>query len=412
MQQGWLFITADQNAPKADLFPGFSLLSPALLIHRPEFSGQRLLWSEATPDPARKALAWRQALAPSQVPSGGFRIALDEAVRAAETSLEPMTPVKHSPCPLRHRHDLEWMHAEAGRCNATAQYMLGRAYQFGLGLPRCPATAVFWLEAAGLQGHPRALALLGGLILDHAGLESPDKGIDALQQAAKMGDADGCYRLGLALQQGCHIQADAVRALACFRQAAEQDHGPACLQLARCYERGLGTGHNRTAALRWYLKAARLREPEAALYLGKAHAEGQTLRQDRHAAIYRLRPAADRGLAEAQYLLAMQLIALSTRRHDHRHEARQWLMQASRKGHRAAAATLATINTESSGMKENAVEASPWQPGVSLQPGSVPAPHGKARRLIVDEGIMKHPWLTSTAASALLLLAGGGFLLA
>jgi len=105
--------------------------------------------------------------------------------------------------------------------DASAQYELGRRYEFGIDLSMNPHTAAHWYRLAAAQGLARAE-----------------------------------YSLGRLYFSGDGVRQDQKEAVKYFRMAAAQGYALAQHRLARAYELGQGVGQDLMEACRWYSIAA------------------------------------------------------------------------------------------------------------------------------------------------------------
>src|SRR5687768_8217203 len=76
------------------------------------------------------------------------------------------------------------------------------------------------------------------------------------EAAAKAGDLDASYQLGLMHANGVGVPQDFVKAREYFTKPAEADHTDAQYSLGVLYHVGLGTEENPAEGAYWYQKAA------------------------------------------------------------------------------------------------------------------------------------------------------------
>jgi hypothetical protein len=145
----------------------------------------------------------------------------------------------------------------AERGDATAQRVVGDFYKRGVGVERNLAEAERWFSAAIAQKDTAAMLLLGGLIL-----ESPEnvlrfpQAVHLFSQAARLGNIDGEYNLGVCLRRGFGIAPDDGQAEQHYRSAAQRDHESAQLALGDLIAERWATESEWNEALHWYRKAA------------------------------------------------------------------------------------------------------------------------------------------------------------
>lgn len=110
---------------------------------------------------------------------------------------------------------------QADRGSAEAQFLVGTAFDEGLGVAEDPAAAIPWFEKAAAQGHTLA-----------------------------------AHNLGNAFAAGRGVTADAAAAVRHWLKAGEQGDAVVQLRLGEAYERGTGVPRDLAQARRWYADAA------------------------------------------------------------------------------------------------------------------------------------------------------------
>ncbi len=129
--------------------------------------------------------------------------------------------------------------------DATAQTVLGVAYDNGQGVPRDLAQAAGWLARAGEQGFGPAALLLGDLYANGGG-----------------------------------VPQDFTQAARWYRMAADKGLATAQCNLAMLYANGQGVPRDFTQAIDWFRRAAGQGLAQAALCLGILYAGGDGVPQD------------------------------------------------------------------------------------------------------------------------------------
>lgn len=110
---------------------------------------------------------------------------------------------------------------QAERGSAEALFLMGTAFDEGLGVTEDPATAIAWFGKAAAQGHTLAE-----------------------------------HNLGNAFAAGRGVAADAAEAVRWWVKAGEKGDAVVQLRLGEAYERGSGVPRDLAQARRWYADAA------------------------------------------------------------------------------------------------------------------------------------------------------------
>ncbi len=128
----------------------------------------------------------------------------------------------------------------------------------------------------------------------------------ALADAARNGNPDALYEIGMRYQDGLGLKRDPAEAAIWFDAAAERGSAPAAFQLGSLYEKGVGVDRDAAEAITLYRKAARAGNVSAmhnlAVMLANG-ADGGT--PDFAEAAKWFRAAADHGVADSQFNLAI-----------------------------------------------------------------------------------------------------------
>lgn len=109
-----------------------------------------------------------------------------------------------------------------------AVFLMGTAYDEGLGVVADPSQATVWFRRAADQGHVLAQHNLGNAYADGRGVPQEDnKAIYWWRKAADAGDTVPRFRLGQMHEQGRGTAKDLATAQRWYQRAAAQGHGPA-----------------------------------------------------------------------------------------------------------------------------------------------------------------------------------------
>ena len=90
--------------------------------------------------------------------------------------------------------------------------------------------------------------------------------------AAKRGNVQGLYKLGLAYQKGMGITQDYTKAFSCFMDAANKGHTPSQFALACCYINGTGVHKDINQAIPWFMQSAKRADPRNRINEGLIYA--------------------------------------------------------------------------------------------------------------------------------------------
>jgi uncharacterized protein len=132
------------------------------------------------------------------------------------------------------------------------------------------------------------------------GQEQRDREYQALLQAARAGDAEAQYRLGVAYEYGEFDIHDLAEAFRWIKKAAEQGHGHAQVKLSGYYEQGISGSPDFAAAYFWAEKAALQGIVQAQNRLSTFLALGKGTNRDFEKSAYWEKEALMRGVAEGE----------------------------------------------------------------------------------------------------------------
>ncbi|MBQ7456383.1 MAG: sel1 repeat family protein [Desulfovibrio sp.] len=147
----------------------------------------------------------------------------------------------------------------ASNGNATAQILVGRCYENGLGVPQNMETAAKWYALAAEQNNPQAMVLLG-YCYEH-GLGVPKdtaKTVSLMEGAANKGSAEAQFNVAMYYNLGKYGKAkDFNASFAWAKRSADQGYAEAERYVGACYENGIGTPVDLALAKEWFAKAAK-----------------------------------------------------------------------------------------------------------------------------------------------------------
>lgn len=146
---------------------------------------------------------------------------------------------------------------------------------------------------------------------EHTASFNPDqlRAEAAVRKAAKGGNAEAQFRLGVMYGNGDGVGLDYEQARAWFEKAAAQGHESALITLAWMYANGTGVSVDEGRARELYLEAAKRGSAKAQYVVGTMYRFAQYgAEKDIEAAVNWYLKAADQGMATAQFALGRMLM--------------------------------------------------------------------------------------------------------
>jgi serine/threonine protein kinase/TPR repeat protein len=202
-------------------------------------------------------------------------------------------------------------------------------------------TALKWFTAAAAQGQTEAMTQAGLMMANGLGNEAPDfsAAVAWFQQGAAGGDTDSMVSLADCLLHGKGIAKNESQALELLRAAAALNHPAAMNMLGDVLKKGIPGVliPNAGEALRLFARAREMGFLDAQANLGVMYVNGLGVPTDRNRAFNLWRDGAERGNAMNMFFYAMALEG-GLIGPPQPAEARQWYLEAARRGNAAAAA--------------------------------------------------------------------------
>lgn len=139
----------------------------------------------------------------------------------------------------------EELKAEADKGEAKAMYVLGWAYDEGVGVAENDRTAKDWYQKSseGLAklanngGDVDAMLALGELFMEGDGVAKDKKaGAEWFRKASDAGSVEGTFQLGKCYEDGDGVPKDKVKAAELFKAAADKGHRKAKKELRELQE--------------------------------------------------------------------------------------------------------------------------------------------------------------------------------
>jgi TPR repeat protein len=112
---------------------------------------------------------------------------------------------------------IPWLEKAAAQDDAVAEYLLGRAFKEGLGVPKNPAEAVGWFQRAAKHGHDGAEEALAGLLATGRGLPQDDRqAFELYLKQARKGSATAALSVAGFYSAGRGVKEDRIEAYAWY----------------------------------------------------------------------------------------------------------------------------------------------------------------------------------------------------
>jgi hypothetical protein len=233
--------------------------------------------------------------------------------------------------------------AAADEGQVWAQTRLGVLYARAENDPERWQKAVRLFQLAAGQGDAEAQYELAGMAAAGRGMPVSDvEAFGYMKEAAARGLADAQYQLAAMYSGGRGTAVDKAAAVEWGRRAAAQNHIPGQFSLG-CLLIESDDAAMKTEGVDWLKRAAAAGSRQAALFLAAALARGEfKLAKNEGDAEFLVKPLADNGDAEAQFLLAW-LYMFGEKFAEQRSLARKYLEMAATLGHENAASALKSL---------------------------------------------------------------------
>ncbi|MCR4667528.1 MAG: sel1 repeat family protein [Desulfovibrio sp.] len=141
--------------------------------------------------------------------------------------------------------------------NATAQVLIGRCYESGLGVEQNLETAAKWYSIAAEQGDPQGILCLAYCYENGVGVNRDEgKTLELMKNAAEKGVPEAQFNLALYASKGRYgVPKNYEESFTWAKRAADQGYAQAERYVGACYEYGVGVEMNVAEAAKWYAKA-------------------------------------------------------------------------------------------------------------------------------------------------------------
>jgi TPR repeat protein len=232
---------------------------------------------------------------------------------------------------------LELARPEAAKGEKNAEYLLGKAYESGLGADKDMSAALEWYRKAAAQGVGGAERQLGWAYLSGNGVEKDQaQAVEWFQKSAQTGNEAGMYALGYCYKHGQGVPQDEASAAEWFGRAADKGYGPAETNLAWAYKDGRGVAKDPKRAADLFRKAADKGDDDAMNGLGWMYKDGAGVVRDyKHAQDWFLKSVVANDNPQAMYGLG-ELYFLGLGVDKDEKKALDWYRKSAEKGNRGA----------------------------------------------------------------------------
>lgn len=217
------------------------------------------------------------------------------------------------------------------------------------------------------SAHPHTAALDAGDMVDLGHRYASGIGVQKSVQeaaryyfeAARQGNAEGQFFLGLSLESGSGVYQSSEEALRWIRLSADQGYAPAQGTLGIYYRDGKGVPQSYTEALHWLQLAASQDATPALRFLGALYFYGRGTKRNPQEAIRLTRLAAEKNDADAQSQLAFFLSQIPGSAAS-AEEIPHWYLLAAEQGHVAAQASIGMYYEDGKGVPQSYAKAVHW----------------------------------------------------
>jgi uncharacterized protein len=268
--------------------------------------------------------------------------------------------------------------AEAG--DASAQALLGKAYEDGDGVPKSDQKAFQWYRRAAEQGHAESQNKVGILYSQGYGVDrSKEEAVVWYLKAARQKNGKALFNLGAAYYNGDGVRIDDVESYAWFllakdagnpaaddavkRAASENPRQLSSIftKIAEMYKRGDELPKDSAEALRWYRKAADAGDSKASVTVASMllSPDRKPTTQEGAESRRRCEEAAERNFPPGAYCMVL-IYRLGLGGPKDPVEWAKWLNRAADLGHPQAALELGEAHWKGDGVQKDLVTAYMW----------------------------------------------------
>jgi TPR repeat protein len=186
--------------------------------------------------------------------------------------------------------------AEAG--DPTAEFLLGHAYESGLGVTKDVTETARWYGRAVVPQPPTTPGTAAATPMNFA------QAFELYRRAAEAGNGQAELYMGLEYDMGTDVPRNVEKAATWYRKAAAQGSASAENNLGVLYHEGDGLPKDGMEAVNWFSRAAARGSATAEYCLGRMYFEGDGVRQDDAQAAEWFQKAATRGSSSAQVMMS------------------------------------------------------------------------------------------------------------
>jgi TPR repeat protein len=214
----------------------------------------------------------------------------------------PVRATEESELPRDFSESIRRLQNAAKHGNPTAQFLLGHAYESGLGVPKDMNETIHWYARA--TGIPAGSTGDGSSIAGTRSEKDFAQAFESCRAAAEKGDASAQLYLGLAYDLGRDVPRDSVEAARWYRMAEAAGSASAASNLGVLYHNGDGTVKDSVAAAKWFQESASRGSASGQYSLGRMYYEGDGVPLNYVEAGKWLEKSASQGNPSAQILLS------------------------------------------------------------------------------------------------------------
>ena len=248
--------------------------------------------------------------------------------------------------------------AEGG--DAVAAFLLGGAYDGGIGVAKDTTESLRWMKLAAEGGQARAQVAYGWRLERGEGVaQDLAAAMNWYRRAVDQGQGQAMINLGIMYGKGAGVPVDRAAALALYRRAADAGMPWAMQNIGSYYKEGLSVPVDYALAMQWFRRSADLGLGASMLSIGNLYHYGNGVPQDRAQALIWYRKAAEKNEADGIANVGWYFLNGWGGPRDYP-QAAVWSRRAAEAGSAHGALNLGFLYENGNGVAKDLAEAERW----------------------------------------------------